>query len=90
MTATGDDTLEMFEAIQNTSRLRFSGIINNTNLMEDTTPEIVLEGQQAAQELSQTTGVPIRYITGLPENFTLLQNEKDKFFELDFFIKRPF
>ena len=49
LTATGDDTLEMFEAIQNTSRLRFSGIINNTNLMEDTTPEIVLEGQQAAQ-----------------------------------------
>ena len=90
LTATGDDTLEMFEAIQNTSRLRFSGIINNTNLMEDTTPEIVLEGQQAAQELSQTTGVPIRYITGVPENFTLLQNEKDKFFELDFFIKRPF
>lgn len=90
LTATGDDTLEMFEAIQNTSRLRFSGIINNTNLMEDTTPEIVLEGQQAAQELSQTTGVPIRYITGMPENFTLLQNEKDKFFELDFFIKRPF
>jgi hypothetical protein len=42
-----------------------TGLVANTHLMEETTPEIVRGGLAAARELSATTGIPVRFCAAL-------------------------
>lgn len=82
--------LELFHAIEQTSRLSFTGIINNTNLMGETSAEILWEGQKKAEELARAVGVPVSMITGKREHLEGLSLDKNKFLELAFYIKQPF
>ncbi len=41
-------------------RLPFTGIVNNTNLGNETTAETVLSSIEAANELSRITGIPVK------------------------------
>ena len=88
-TGSVDDTIEMMNAIEYSSRLKFTGIVSNSNLMELTTPEIVSEGEKLTLEVSDKTGIPVKFIASTPENSGLIIN-KDRFFKLDFYIKKPF
>jgi hypothetical protein len=45
--------------IEATGRLKVTGLVANTHLMEETTPEVVLAGLAAARELSAGIGVPL-------------------------------
>lgn len=84
-----EDSLEMISAIETTSRLKFTGIVSNSNLMELTTPELVAEGEALCEAVSEKTGIPLKFISATKENASLLKN-KEKLFELDFYIKKPF
>jgi hypothetical protein len=61
-TDTVDGCLNMQRDIEATSRLRVTGLLVNTHLMEDTTPEIVIEGWRLARRVSERNGVPIRCV----------------------------
>lgn len=56
-----NEVLAMMRGIEAVARLPLAGLIANTHLIEETTPEIVLEGVRMAQELEQVTGVPLRF-----------------------------
>jgi len=53
--------LAMLREIEAAARLPITGLVANTHLMEETTPEIVRSGLAAARELSATTGIPLRF-----------------------------
>ena len=53
--------LAMLRDVQATTRIPVTGLIANTHLMEETTPEIVRSGLVAARDLSATTGIPVRF-----------------------------
>jgi hypothetical protein len=42
--------------------LRVTGLLVNTHLMEDTTPEIVIEGWRLARRVSERNGIPVRCV----------------------------
>ena len=88
-TETVDDTVDMINAIEYTSKLKFTGIVSNSNLMEYTTPEIVAEGERLSELVSVKTGIPLKFISATAETSGLIRN-KDKHFKLDFYIKKPF
>lgn len=54
-----DGNLKMFEEIEKDSKLKINGIVSNTHLMDETTPEIVLEGFKIAKEISKLKKIPI-------------------------------
>ena len=58
-TADLTQSLKMIREIEASSRLKFTGIISNTHLMDATTPETVMQGVALSEEVSQSTGVPI-------------------------------
>ena len=60
LTRTVADTLEVMGEIEEASGLPFTAIVNNTNLGLQTTAADVLASLPYAQELSQTTGLPIK------------------------------
>lgn len=58
-----EGVVEFIRDIERASRIKVKYLINNTNLSYETTIEDILEGQRVAREVSEKTGLPIRYTT---------------------------
>ncbi len=50
---------QMASELQEASRMKISGYINNTNLLEETTFEDVKEGEKIIAEAARLTGIPL-------------------------------
>lgn len=53
--------LEYKVKIQDVSRAKVTGIINNTHMLKNTTVEDVIKGYEMSLKLSKETGIPIKY-----------------------------
>ena len=49
------------------SRLKITGMINNTNLAQMTGPDELRDGYEMIKEVSKITGVPVKYTSGRKE-----------------------
>ena len=59
LTGTAEEIIEVMNEIENAAGMRFTGIINNSNLGKETTPEDVEKTEAEAIKLSNITGLPI-------------------------------
>lgn len=66
-TETVDGILRNVYAIEKTSRAKVTGLINNTNLLRETSVEDVLKGQSIIKEAAEKLDVPVRYVAALEE-----------------------
>ncbi|MGB4388933.1 MAG: hypothetical protein WBI89_06990 [Caldicoprobacterales bacterium] len=64
LTSRPDQIIAMKESIEQTSRLRVTDIINNTNLSYETRACDIMEGQAIVEQVSRQTALPIAYISG--------------------------
>ena len=64
-TQTAKEVLQYIDAIEATSKLMVTGLINNTHMLKETTVEDVLKGQYVAREVSKIRNIPIKYISCL-------------------------
>lgn len=64
-TQTAKEVLQYIDAIEATSKLKVTGLINNTHMLKETTVEDVLKGQYVAREVSKIRNIPIKYISCL-------------------------
>lgn len=53
-------TIEVMKEIEEASKIKFTGLVNNSNLGEETTAEDVLGSVNYAQEVSLLTGLPVK------------------------------
>jgi hypothetical protein len=51
--------IAMARAIEGAARLKFTGVISNTHLIQETTPSVVLEGYGKALEVASQMGLPL-------------------------------
>lgn len=52
-------TVEVLREIETAASLKFTGIINNSNLGAETVPEDVLSSEQYVREITELTGLPL-------------------------------
>lgn len=64
-TQTTSDVINHIRAIEKSSKLKVTGLINNTHLVRETTIEDILKGQELVKEVSNITNIPIKYVTCL-------------------------
>ena len=57
--------LKMIAEIEESSRLKFTGIISNTHLLDETTAKTLLNGLELAQQVGERTGLPVKFLAGL-------------------------
>ena len=88
-TKTPEQALEMMNAIEQVSRLKFTGIVNTANLMEETTPALVAEGEKIVRETARISNLPFLYTAATAENLVSI-SEPEKGFPMELFLKRPF
>ena len=64
-TQTANQVLEHIRAIEKSSGLKVTGLVNNTHLIRSTTVNDILKGQELVREVSKLTNIPIKYVTCL-------------------------
>ena len=83
-------TVEVMGEIEAASHLRFTGIVNNSNLGEETTPDVVLDAIAYAEELAKATGLPLVATTVKAELYEELQGQIENLFPLQLQNNKPF
>lgn len=68
LTKTVEDVLEVMEEIQEACKIKFTGLVNNSNLGRETTVEDILASKEYAEEVSKKSGLPIA-LTSVREDF---------------------
>lgn len=63
LTRTSDEASGILEEIQRVSRLKVTGVVNNSNLSGETTPQDVIETIDFAQQTADRYGVPLLFST---------------------------
>lgn len=58
MQGNSDEIIGMLREIEEASKVRVTGLVNNTNLAAQTAVETVIEGQRILEEVSAKTGIP--------------------------------
>jgi hypothetical protein len=64
-TQTLEDVLGYIESIEASSKLKITGLVNNTHLLKSTTKEDVIRGHKLVEEVSEATGLPVVYETAI-------------------------
>ena len=74
-----EEALEIMREIEVASKLRFTSIVNNSNLGELTSPEDVLSTTQEAEKLSQLSGLPVKFTSVNESVYNQLNNKTNMF-----------
>lgn len=67
LAGTVEKIIHLQEEMQIHSRLKITGMINNTNLAQMTGPDELRDGYEVIKQVSQITGVPVKYTSGRKE-----------------------
>ena len=73
-----DENVEMIGKITGVSRLKVTGILNNTNLSHETSTEDLFDGLDITKEVSERTGLPVIGTVGTPEILSEFLAEAEK------------
>ncbi len=75
LTPDADSAIEVMREIEDAGGIPFTGIVNNSNLGDETDAETVIASAKKAEELSEKTGLPIKF-TSVNEPLLPLLNGK--------------
>jgi MinD-like ATPase involved in chromosome partitioning or flagellar assembly len=90
MTDTVEKIEEMIDSIEQSSRLSVTGLVNNTNLLSDTSPKDLIEGYEILQKVAEKKGIPIVFTSALKEVVIALAGKiNTEFLILDKIIRLP-
>ena len=81
-------TLEVMQEIETACRMKFTGIVNNSNLGEDTTAEDVLESQAYADSIAEACGLQIRMTTVSAKLYDELKSNINNLMPLNLYIRQ--
>lgn len=78
LTATPNEAISLMYEIEKASRMKHTAIVNNTNLGNETTLEIIQKSEEFASEISERTGIPIIFTT-FPEDCAEFADNPDAY-----------
>ena len=75
LAGTVEKVMRLQEEMQIHSRLKITGMINNTNLATATGPDDLRDGYEIIKQVSEITGVPVKYTSGKKEMLDIFLSE---------------
>ena len=82
LTPDAESTVEIMREIEQAGKIPFTGIINNSNLCNETTADDVLNSLNYAEEISSIAGLPVVMTTVMSELFDALDGKIPNLFAL--------
>jgi hypothetical protein len=90
MTDTPDKIEEMIYSIEQSARIKITGLVNNTNLLQDTSSSDIIEGERIIKIVSQKLNIPISFSCGFYNVINPIQkNINSNILCMQKFIKLP-
>ncbi len=83
LTHTPEDTVEVLREIEGASGMKFTGLVNNTNLGRETDADVVLKSVSYAETVSNLMKIPVVMTTVPAEIFQQLEGKIDNLFPLE-------
>ncbi len=83
LTKTPEDALEIMREIEIASKMKFTGIVNNSNIGKSTTSEDVKNSVAYTEKLSQLAGIPVVMTTATGSVFEEIKNDIPNAFYID-------
>jgi hypothetical protein len=62
-----DRCIKTMQRIEMTAGLKFSGLISNSHMIDETDPEVIMEGYNLSMEVSRTSGLPLSFVSAKRE-----------------------
>jgi hypothetical protein len=75
-TSDADGTIKTMSEIETTGKLKFTGLISNSHMIEQTTPAEILHGIELVEQVSQRTGLPVSFVSGLTQVLARMDRRK--------------
>lgn len=88
LTRNADMTLEIMAEIEKACHMKFTGIVNDSNLGEETTQEDVLSSIDYANEVSEKAGIPIKMTTVKSELYDKLKDKIDNLVPIKLYVRQ--
>ena len=88
LTKDAKSTIEVMREIEEASKLKFTAIVNNSNIGEETTKEDVLSSVAYANEVSALTGLEIKMTTVKSSLYDLLKNDIINLQPIDLYVRQ--
>ncbi len=88
LTADAMGTLEVMKEIENAAGIKFTGIVNNSNLGEETDIEAVLKSVEYAQEVAKLTGLEIKMTTVKRDLYDGLSDKINDLQPIDLYVRQ--
>jgi cellulose biosynthesis protein BcsQ len=73
-TSTEEGILKILDEIQKASRLKVDWLVNNSNILRETTEEVILEGEKIIKNVSDRLSIPIAFTSGLENVLKSMEN----------------
>ena len=86
-TTSAEEAVGILREIEGAARIRASCIVNNSHLKQHTTAETILDSVPFAEDVSEMTGLPIRFTT-TPVGVDLL-NKIPNMYPIGVYVKAP-
>ena len=83
LTRDADSAIEVMREIEAACKLKFTCIVNNSNLGAETDAETVLSSQKYAEEISERTGLPILYTTVSGDTYAQHKDKIKNLYEIN-------
>ncbi len=82
LTTDAESTIEVMREIEAASGLEFTGLVNNSNIGEETTAQTVIDSMNYAYEVSKLSNLPIVMTSAKAELYDELHNKIDNLLPL--------
>ena len=82
LTPDAESTVEIMREIEYAGKIKFTGIINNSNLGEETTAEDIISSLVYANEVSRITGIPVVLTSVSEKLYTELEGKVENLLPL--------
>ena len=82
LTPDAESTVEIMREIEYAGKIKFTGIINNSNLGEETTAEDIISSLEYANEVSRITGIPVVLTSVSEKLYTELEGKVENLLPL--------
>ncbi len=81
-------TLEIMAEIEKACHMKFTAIVNDSNIGDITTAEDVLDSVKYAQEVSEKAGIPIKMTTVKSDLYNELKDKIDNLMPIELYVRQ--
>lgn len=88
LTRNAKSTVEVMREIEDAAKIRFTGIVNNSNVGDETKAEDVISSLEYAKEVSEMTNLPVKFTSVHHLLYDELKGKIDNLFPLRLYIRQ--